>query len=436
MLARALRAHRRARTAACATSRSIGLTRALTETLAAFPVYRTYLRDGEPRSRERRAHDPRCASRRRAPRNPSHQRQRCSTSSRSRAAAARSRRSAERSGAEHVRFALRFQQLTGPVMAKAVEDTAFYRYNRLVCLNEVGGSTRARSAAAHRGVPPRRTPSARAPGRCRWSPRSTHDTKRGEDAAARIAVLSEMPDAVGARGAAAGASSPSRCAAAVDERARARAGARVPVLSERWSASGRSAGTGASAARGAARAAGRVPAQGERGGQAGDLVGRPERRLRGGASQDFVRAAARERSLHRGRARASASASRPTARSTGSRRPCCGCARPACPTPIRAASCGTRAWSIPTTAAPVDFARVAQCLARSSARERDDPRALAPRAARHLRRRCASSCTSPTSALQLRTRAAASCSCAATTRRSRRASTSSRSRAAFGDRAR
>ena len=40
--------------------------------------------------------------------------------------------------AEHERFALRFQQLTGPVKAKSVEDTAFYRYNRLVCLNEVG----------------------------------------------------------------------------------------------------------------------------------------------------------------------------------------------------------------------------------------------------------------------------------------------------------
>ena len=64
------------------------------------------------------------------------------------------------------RFALRFQQLTGPVKAKAVEDTAFYRYNRLVCLNEVG-SDPGDSAAASRTFT-RRTPSARAPGRWVW----------------------------------------------------------------------------------------------------------------------------------------------------------------------------------------------------------------------------------------------------------------------------
>src|SRR5262249_33476431 len=88
-------------------------------------------------------------------------------------------------------FALRFQQLTGPVMAKAVEDTAFYRYNRFLALNEVGGD------------PSRFEPSvepfhAANTERLRSLPLSmittaTHDTKRGEDAAARIAVLSEMP---------------------------------------------------------------------------------------------------------------------------------------------------------------------------------------------------------------------------------------------------
>ncbi|GLS19776.1 malto-oligosyltrehalose synthase [Labrys miyagiensis] len=89
-----------------------------------------------------------------------------------------------------LRFAMKFQQYTGPVMAKGVEDTAFYRYNRFVAANEVGGhpgrlgssvaafhaANRARHAGAMLGT-------------------STHDTKRGEDCRARLAVLSEIaPD--------------------------------------------------------------------------------------------------------------------------------------------------------------------------------------------------------------------------------------------------
>jgi (1->4)-alpha-D-glucan 1-alpha-D-glucosylmutase len=89
-------------------------------------------------------------------------------------------------------FALRFQQLSGPIMAKAVEDTAFYRYVRLVCLNEVGGSP-ARLGAALRDFHRDNQERARS-----WPlsmvTTATHDTKRGEDAAARIAVLSEMPE--------------------------------------------------------------------------------------------------------------------------------------------------------------------------------------------------------------------------------------------------
>lgn len=91
-----------------------------------------------------------------------------------------------------VRFAMRFQQYTAPVMAKGVEDTAFYRYNRLVSLNEVGsdpGRFGLSPAAFHRAMQER----AR-----RWphalSLSSSHDTKRGEDARARIDVLSEMAD--------------------------------------------------------------------------------------------------------------------------------------------------------------------------------------------------------------------------------------------------
>jgi (1->4)-alpha-D-glucan 1-alpha-D-glucosylmutase len=95
-------------------------------------------------------------------------------------------------GAAEVEMALRFQQLTSPVMAKAVEDTAFYRYTPLLSLNEVGGDP---------GTPGMSTEDFHA-----WCARaqvehpygllatSTHDTKRSEDVRSRISVLSEIPD--------------------------------------------------------------------------------------------------------------------------------------------------------------------------------------------------------------------------------------------------
>ncbi|MCE5186060.1 MAG: malto-oligosyltrehalose synthase [Planctomycetaceae bacterium] len=89
-------------------------------------------------------------------------------------------------------FVLRFQQYTGPVMAKGLEDTCFYRYNRLISLNEVGGRPTRFGVAPHEFDA---FISERA-----WTfglsmnASSTHDTKRGEDARARINVLSEMPD--------------------------------------------------------------------------------------------------------------------------------------------------------------------------------------------------------------------------------------------------
>jgi (1->4)-alpha-D-glucan 1-alpha-D-glucosylmutase len=89
-------------------------------------------------------------------------------------------------------FAMKFQQVTSPVAAKGVEDTAMYRYNRLVCLNEVGndpGRYGVSSAALHQANAER----------ARLWPHtmlatSTHDTKRSEDVRARIAVLSEIPE--------------------------------------------------------------------------------------------------------------------------------------------------------------------------------------------------------------------------------------------------
>ncbi|GIV88759.1 MAG: maltooligosyl trehalose synthase [Chloroflexus sp.] len=91
-----------------------------------------------------------------------------------------------------VRFVMKFQQLSGPVMAKGVEDTAFYVYNRLVALNEVGGHPElfgCEVSELH----------AAAQERQRHWPHSmvttsTHDTKRSEDVRARISVLSELPD--------------------------------------------------------------------------------------------------------------------------------------------------------------------------------------------------------------------------------------------------
>ena len=57
---------------------------------------------------------------------------------------------------ERCRFVMKFQQLTGPVMAKGVEDTAFYVYNRLVALNEVGGDPAAFGSQRRRVPPPER----------------------------------------------------------------------------------------------------------------------------------------------------------------------------------------------------------------------------------------------------------------------------------------
>ncbi len=87
-------------------------------------------------------------------------------------------------------FALKLQQFTGPLMAKSMEDTAFYRFGRLLALNEVGGNPAAgelavahfhelqqqRLETGHNGV----------------TATATHDTKRGEDARARILALSEI----------------------------------------------------------------------------------------------------------------------------------------------------------------------------------------------------------------------------------------------------
>jgi (1->4)-alpha-D-glucan 1-alpha-D-glucosylmutase len=88
-------------------------------------------------------------------------------------------------------FAMKFQQFTSPVMAKGLEDTAFYRYNRLIALNDVGGDL-------HRfGIAPSEFHFANQERLHSWPATmlatSTHDSKRSEDVRARINVLSEIP---------------------------------------------------------------------------------------------------------------------------------------------------------------------------------------------------------------------------------------------------
>jgi (1->4)-alpha-D-glucan 1-alpha-D-glucosylmutase len=165
------------------------LRRALTEVLAHFPVYRLYITPGGRGVEDKRILDWAIAGARRtvratgrplldlldpwlggeAPRSLPQVRRR-----------------------ERLAAAVRFQQLSAPVAAKSVEDTAFYRYGRLISRNEVG-SDPGRFAV----TPPAFLAAART--RAKLFPHAllataTHDNKRGEDLRARLAVLSEIPD--------------------------------------------------------------------------------------------------------------------------------------------------------------------------------------------------------------------------------------------------
>ena len=95
-------------------------------------------------------------------------------------------------GQAEAELAGRFQQLTGAVMAKGIEDTAFYRYVRLAALNDVG------CEPGHFGTGIAAYHAANAKRAAEWPATmlttSTHDTKRSEDVRARIAALSEAPD--------------------------------------------------------------------------------------------------------------------------------------------------------------------------------------------------------------------------------------------------
>jgi (1->4)-alpha-D-glucan 1-alpha-D-glucosylmutase len=159
-----------------------GLSEALVELLVAFPVYRAYVVPGEPPSAQARAVlDAALAT-------------------------ARSRLPEERHdtlallgelalgqrgrGPNRDDFVVRFQQTCGPVMAKGMEDTAFYRWHRLIALNEVGGDP------SRFGVSAEEFHAFAARQQEQWplgmTTLSTHDTKRSEDVRARLAVLAEL----------------------------------------------------------------------------------------------------------------------------------------------------------------------------------------------------------------------------------------------------
>jgi (1->4)-alpha-D-glucan 1-alpha-D-glucosylmutase len=158
------------------------LREAVRATLAAFGVYRTYVRAGQATSAVDRGHIDDAVKR---------------------VAAARPDVDAELltffaqllagdvAGDEELELAIRFQQVSAPVMAKGVEDTAFYRYQRLISLNEVGGDpgTFGTTVAEFHHANERAA---------QHHPRgmltlSTHDTKRSNDVRARIHLLSELP---------------------------------------------------------------------------------------------------------------------------------------------------------------------------------------------------------------------------------------------------
>jgi (1->4)-alpha-D-glucan 1-alpha-D-glucosylmutase len=165
------------------------LRHALREVIACFPVYRSYITEDGVHETDRRYVE--TAVRRAMLRNPLVSR-----------AVFRFLRGmllldypetfSEEDRAEQRRFAGKFQQVTAPVTAKGIEDTAFYVYNRLASLNEVGGEP------SRFGVRPDALHAYHRDRQGKWpyslSPLSTHDTKRSEDVRARLNVLSEMPD--------------------------------------------------------------------------------------------------------------------------------------------------------------------------------------------------------------------------------------------------
>jgi (1->4)-alpha-D-glucan 1-alpha-D-glucosylmutase len=162
---------------------------ALREVIGAFPVYRSYVSQEGAHEADRDMLD--TAVRRATARNPLTSR-RVFRFIRDMVLLEPSDSFTVEDRAEQRSFAGKFQQVAAPAAAKGIEDTAFYVYNRLVSLNEVGGEP------SRFGVTPDVLHRYGADRQAKWpyalSPLSTHDTKRSEDVRARINVLSESPD--------------------------------------------------------------------------------------------------------------------------------------------------------------------------------------------------------------------------------------------------
>lgn len=164
------------------------LTAALVEVSACLPVYRTYTRSFEVSARDRGYVEDAVQEARR--RNPALS---AATEFLRRVLLLDYPRSLPPPARRRwLEFVMRWQQFTGPVTAKGLEDTALYNYSRLVSLNEVGGDPDAPASVERFHEHNVQTLS-------RWphtlNATSTHDTKRGEDVRARINILSQMPAA-------------------------------------------------------------------------------------------------------------------------------------------------------------------------------------------------------------------------------------------------
>ncbi len=167
------------------------LHRALREVVACFPVYRTYVDPRDPPTQaDRRDLDWALAQARRnqADTDPSVFDFLAKLLSADLVAQPRSGFSRQ----AVLRCAMKLQQYSGPVMAKGLEDTAFYRYNRFIALNEVGGHPDQFGVSLAGFHKANRLRAQRWPHAMLGT--STHDTKRGEDTRARLAVLSECPE--------------------------------------------------------------------------------------------------------------------------------------------------------------------------------------------------------------------------------------------------
>ena len=165
------------------------LTNAIREIIACFPVYRTYLTEGQEPLLDRDRAYIRLAVAKAKRRNPALS-GRVFDFVRSLLLKEWDERTSP-NRPEQLRFVMKFQQMTSPVTAKGIEDTVYYQYNRFLSLNEVGGNPEQfgiTPAIFHKHLRERQA---------RWpfslSATATHDTKRSEDTRARMNVLSEIP---------------------------------------------------------------------------------------------------------------------------------------------------------------------------------------------------------------------------------------------------